>query len=485
MTPSRLALAAAVTAVIGLVVIAIEAGGGDDDGDGGGGARAARGIETGFADYFFESEEAADRARLLDEALAAGAGLVRLEASWRGVAPEAPADPTDPADTAYDFAVIDAAVRDASARGLEPMLNVAGAPEWAEGAGRPDSEIAPSGSWRPDAAALGEFATALARRYSGDFVPPGGEALPRVRYFEAWNEPNLPAFLTPQWQAGEPVAADVYRPMLNAFYDGIESVDRGNVVIGGALGPYGDPPGIGRTRPLLFLRDLFCLAGREGTRSSRCPGPARFDVLSHHPIGTTGGPTLSAFHPDDAATPDLGQVGRLLAAAEAAGTLGVGGPHALWATELWWESDPPDAEHGEPLARQARWYQQALYLLWRQGAAAAILLQLRDDPYDPLGEADALQAGVLFEDGGRKPSFTALRFPFVVDRLGPERSLAWWRAPRSGELSVEVEEDGAWRELARAEVEGGGVYTLPIELATGRFRASVGGERSLIWNLSP
>ena len=57
--------------------------------------------------------------------------------------------------------------------------------------------------WAPDPGAYGRFAVAVARRYSGQFTDPlnAGTDLPRVRLYQAWNEPNLPLFLQPQWVA--------------------------------------------------------------------------------------------------------------------------------------------------------------------------------------------------------------------------------------------------------------------------------------------
>src|SRR4029077_16662423 len=82
--------------------------------------------------------------------------------------------------------------RAASARHMQVLITVFGAPTWAEGKNRPSS--APLGTWKPDPHALGQFAQALAKRYSGSF-----QGLPRVSLFEVWNEPNLSVNLTPQW----------------------------------------------------------------------------------------------------------------------------------------------------------------------------------------------------------------------------------------------------------------------------------------------
>ena len=84
------------------------------------------------------------------------------------------------------------------------------------------------GSWAPSPTALEEFAAALARRYDGCFPDPltPGHALPRVRLFQAWNEPNLARYLEPQWVAEDgrwsAFSPLLYRQLLNGFYTGVE-----------------------------------------------------------------------------------------------------------------------------------------------------------------------------------------------------------------------------------------------------------------------
>ena len=52
----------------------------------------------------------------------------------------------------------------------------------------PSIGISPSGLGPsyPNAREFGEFAKAIARRFGGGF-----DGLPRVRYWQVWNEPNL------------------------------------------------------------------------------------------------------------------------------------------------------------------------------------------------------------------------------------------------------------------------------------------------------
>ena len=357
-------------------------------------AHAAK-FQTGFADTLFSSPDPLTRATWLDRARSARSGVVRIDVSWNAVAPAVePPDPTDPA--AYDWGALPAAAADAKARGLKVLLTVSNAPEWAEAPGRPFG--APSGTWKPDPEKFGQFARALAARFSSS-----------VRRYQAWNEPNLYTFLNPQYEGKNLVAATNYRRMLNAFYDGINAVQPSAFVVTAGTAPYGGPPGGNRTRPLAFLRKFLCLRGRGKLKPVRCGGDKpKFDALAHHPINTSGGPTRSAFHPDDASTPDVHNVVRTLRKAER--TNRVRGRHQVWLTEFWWETKPPDQCTGIPLRRHKRWIMQALRSFKRQGARVAINFQIRDTPYDPAACGRAtFQSGAFFADGSRKPAFRAFR----------------------------------------------------------------------------
>ena len=428
-------------------------------------AIGARGLETGFVDPLYTDGNAAGREFAFDRTVDANAGVVRVNVLWRTAAPNPPANPTNPADPAYNFAPYDTAVREAARRGLDVVLTVYRAPEWAEGANRPAGT--PAGSWNPQPAALANFATALATRYSGSFAAP--DTLPRVRYFQIWNEPNLTTYLNPQ-----PQIAAVYTDLLNAAYGAIKAINPDNQVLTAGTAPYGDPPGGARTRPLTFWRGVLC--------ATACAGRASFDILAHHPINTSGGPKRSAVDPDDVSTPDLGNLVSLLREAEAAGRTGTGGSHPVWVTEIWWESDPPDSLEGVPLEDQARFIQQALYLLWKQGASVVMNLQVRDSPSLPGDQFSDTATGVFLGSGEAKPSFTAMRFPFVTQRKGKRKLQLWGIAPESGRLTVQRNRKGKWEKVTSLKVQDDAVFKDKVELkGRATLRAKIGADRSLIW----
>lgn len=462
-------LAVLLAGLIGIVVVAPQ-------------AHAARGLTTGFGDEEFDSPDAATRAFWLDRGVDAGAGLVILYPSWRTIAPTPPADPTNPADPAYKFDVLDGAVADATARGLEVVIATAYAPAWAEGADRPQD--AAGGTWKPDPVAFGKFASALAIRYSGSFTPPGGLGpLPRVPYFQPWAEPNLALRLAPQFENGKPTSPARYRALLNAFYEGIKGAVSSARVVAAGTAPYGIPGSTESLPPVRFWRDVLCLRDRKRLKPTECPQKAKLDVFAHNAITRPGGPTDAAELPDNASTADFGKLKRVVRAAERHKTILPAGRRPLWSTEMWWESSPPDAKNGVPLSRQARWIEQAFYVLWKAGASVAVNLHVGDRPEGFDGLNDTLQDGLYFRDGSPKPALTAFRFPFVADRAG-KRTIAWGKSPAAGRLVIERRAGGGWRRVGAENVGAGEVFQRRLRIE-GRqsLRARVAGQQSLTWRL--
>jgi hypothetical protein len=444
-------------------------------------AAQAGSFRTGFADPLFSSPEPVAREQWFGAATATHASIARIAVNWRLIAPTNTAglDPENPASPQYDWTKLDAAVRSASANGIEVLFDVTSSPAWAEGANRPPS--AAVGSWQPQAAAYGAFARAVATRYDGKFPDPllPGSNLPAVHYFEAWNEPNLSKYLTPQYEGTNQVGATIYRQLLNSFYAGVKSVQPEATVVAGSLAPFGDEPGGERTRPVLFLRQLLCLSGGALT-PLKCAQPARFDVLSDHPIAV-GPPSQSAVSPLDVTTPDLGRLTTVLRKAEATKRALPAARKPLWVTEFWYDSNPPDP-NGIPIFKQARWYEQALHSFWQQGAEVAISLQIRDSPKGK-NYAFTNQSGVYFVDGTPKPSQTAMSFPFVAKRVGPFEVSVWGISPHRGKVRIQAQRKAGWVTLATVSASGPRhPFTTGVRLLRyANMRAVIGSTTSLPW----
>jgi hypothetical protein len=432
---------------------------------------SARGLKTGLQDSLFGSTSTSTRDKWVGEAVKAGAGVIRVNVGWATVVgSRRPIAPTNPADPAYDFGSVDTVVRAARSHGLDVLLTVYNAPRWAEGKNRPRS--APSGTWKPNPHAFGQFAQAVARRYSGHFLN-----LPRVKYFQAWNEPNLSQYLNPQWKGKKPASPSIFRRMLNAFYDGVKKGQRGGVVMNGGTTAYGDPAGGQRMRPMVFLRNLFCL--NRKLKATKCPDKPHLDVVAHHPI-TDGSPTKHAFSRDDVPIADFNRIRKVVKAAKRTHHIRPGGNHPLWVTELWWNTNPPN-RFGFPVKTQARWIEQAFYELWKQGASTVINLEIRDSPAgDP---ANTLQSGIFFHSNKKKPSYKTFRFPFVTHRKSKGRVGAWGKAPESGKLKIQKKSRKGWQTVKSSRVKRGHLFQEKLrQRGAATFRGKVGKTTSMPWH---
>ena len=257
--------------------------------------------------------------------------MVRLFLPWSVVAPERPAEPSDPADPAYRWEGFDDQIVAASRRGVSPLVYISASVGWARGAA-----VGLPGTWSSPAR-FAEFARAAAQRYSGTFRPAGSTTpLPRVRYWQAWNEPNAGREINPQRVNGRPVSPAHYRRLVNAFADAVHGVHASNLVVAGGLGPFGhDAKDIQVLAPMQFMSELLCVSQKAPHRRT-CSNRIRFDVWSHNPY-TNGGPTWHARSPNDASIGDLAEMRALLSAAKKARTIDSRRSLEFWVTEFSWD----------------------------------------------------------------------------------------------------------------------------------------------------
>lgn len=438
----------------------------------------AASLRLGFLDSVFSTDE---RAPWLQRAAESGAGIVRIDIGWP--APSRPASPRDPADPAYDFTRADAAIKAATAAGLQVLASFTGAPTWAEGANRPES--APVGSWRPDPQALEDYAVALATRYGGAYPDPAqpGATLPGVQAFQVWNEPNLGKYLSPQWRNREPFAPAHYRDMLNAFYRGVHAAGGDALVVTAGTAPFGDLGNSGnRIPPARFLRAMLCEHQTDdgGLEPTKCPA-ARFDVLAHHPY-SVGAPTRKARNADDVSIPDLRKLTRILRAAERDRHALGASRHKVWVTEVSYDSRPPDPD-GIPTARHAAYLAQTFAILADAGVDAIFWYQIRDQAPEP-SYAATNQSGIYYRDGRAKPAQRAFRFPFHADRASRRTLALWGRAPASGRISIQKRTGSGWRTVKTIGARAGTTFeTTVAATGTTSVRVRTGDLTSLTWRV--
>ena len=439
---------------------------------------ANRGLKLGVWDQAFLSDDPATRAQWLDRTAGVGATQVTIPANWRKIASGArPADPTDPSDPAYDWVRLDAAVRDATARGLSVMVMLFQAPDWAEGPSPAPPANAIPGSRRPSPRLLGQFARALGSRYSGEFPDPlaPGRSLPRVTLWQIWGEPNYGRNLNPQWERSggkwRPAGPEHYRKMINAAYSSLKDVDRSNRVIAGGLLPVGDyKRGGDRFEPLRFLREFFCLRGRRALKPKKCPGKKpHLDVLGHNPLSFGVSAFEPAAQPDDVWPPDMHKLTRVIRAARAHRRIVPRRGTELWVTELLAFSELP---FGVNQTTQANYLADALFVLWKQGVSQVTWVGIKD-------AGSNYRAGLYDDNGNPKLASQAFRFPFVARGKNKSRVRVWGMAPVNGGVNIERETASGWQ-VIKTLGSNGRIFTGRVKgPQKAPLRATAGGEHSL------
>jgi hypothetical protein len=375
-----------------------------------------------------------------------GATVVRLILYWQAVAPATvPPDfaASDPEDPAYNWQGFDAEVRAATAEGLKPIVDITGAPPWAT------AQQSRGGPYKPSPTKLAAFAKAAARRYGGQV-----DNLPRVRYWQLWNEPNLAVSLRPQFVGSTLYSPIWYRTMLNAFAASVHSVHSDNLVVAGGTAPFTSRAGKRASwgpGPLLFLRTMLCLSKQL---KPTCSQKAHFDVWSTHPY-TAGGPSHHANIPDDVSLADLPRMKAVLDAGVSTGHIVSHGKPRFWVTEFSWDTNPPDP-NAMPIALQTRWVSEALYTMWKAGVSLVTWFLVKDQPL----ATSPYQSGLYFRGGKPKPSLRAFRFPFVAFSKAGAIDV-WGRTPSSkpGTVVVEQASGGAWKRLGSLKSNSSGIFS--------------------------
>jgi len=327
--------------------------------------------------------------------------VVRVTLDWRIASPTRPAPGTFDDPASYQWGDYDRVVRAAHARGIDVIFTILWTPAWAGGG--PKGKLVPKSM-----AYLQTFAKAAATRYSGIYPDPEppvpGAALPRVRYWTAWNEPNAPNFLKPQYKrvGGRFViwSAIRYAKMCTAVFNGVHNAEadvglapRGKVACG-VTNPGGNnhPRGKrGAPTPALFMRTMRA-------------GNPKFDVFAHHPYAPSALESPTSL-PSSPRRITLGNLGVLIAEMN---RLGWGSKH-LWLTEYGYQTKPPDGRFGVTPTKQAAYLKQAYKIAKRNRRVDMFVWFLLKDELD----VGRWQSGLIWtfptRDGRKKPSYAAFK----------------------------------------------------------------------------
>jgi hypothetical protein len=318
--------------------------------------------------------------------------IIRLNLHWGGRYGVAGVDPTvrptDPNDGQYDWSLYDRAVLYAAQYKIQVVFSIVGTPEWANGKKGP--RVAPTPRYMSQ---LRDFAYAAATRYSGKYRRVfDGRLLPAVKYWLAWNEPNNPIWLAPQYKGRTILSAQNYAKICNAIVTGIKStlLPREKVACGvtaprGNNNPRSSRPSVD---PMTFLRAMK----RNGAKG--------FDAYAHHPYYAHKIET-PASKPKVRTGIILGNIGVLIKEIDRL----YGKRIRLWVTEYAIQTAPPRDNFGVTPRQQATYLRQA-YTIARRNPRIDMFLWflLKDD-----SRAEGWQSGFMTARGTRKPSFNVFR----------------------------------------------------------------------------
>ena len=326
-----------------------------------------------------------------------GVQTIRVNLWWGGpngfgVAKRKPVNPTNPNDPAYDWGVYDRAAFYAAQYRIKVVFSLLGTPPWANAA--KGWNVAPT-----NVLDLKRFATAAARRYGGTWKGLDGRVIPAVRSWLAWNEPNNPIFLKPQYKkvggAWQIQSGKDYAKMCNAIVDAVHLVTVGaSKVACGVTGPRGNNnPNSSRASvsPLAFLRAM------------KAGGARGFDAYAHHPYygrpsETPSTPPPPGIHGNAPTAITLGNFSLLTKELTK-----LYGNKRIWITEYGYQTNPPDRLFGVTWAKQALYLKQA-YAIAKANPRVDMFLWflLRDEI-----RYDGWQSGLLTANGRKKPSYNA------------------------------------------------------------------------------
>ena len=444
---------------------------------------------------FQDNSDLTDPAAAFAQFRELGANTVRVIVPWSELAPSPNAkkkpsfNATDPnAYPADDWAPYDAIVREAGVYGLTIDFTVTGgAPRWAENGNPPQND--PFFAWRPNASDYGQFVQAVGTRYSGHFTPPGaGSPLPRVHFWALFNEPNFGEDLGPQASNDSTVASGpaMFRGLLNAGWNALQKTGHGHdTIVWGELAAEGYEPGpnprrtgglpgfYGQTRPLLFLRDLYCVNSKfqplrggaasaiacppssAASRRFRSQNPALFNAtgVSDHPYPQGESPASNAGDKVDFARfNDLGNLARELD--HLTRIYGSGKHFPLYNTEYGYITRPPKGAPYPSPTTAAYFINWAEYLSYKNPRVKSYMQYLLTDPPPNAGAYAGFASGLETYRGVPKATFYAFRMPLYMPSTSFSRNQT-------------VEVWGDVRPAPFATLDGFGVQHAQIQLQAG------------------
>lgn len=453
----------------------------------------------------------------LRELRSLGVDVVKVTMVWWLVAPDAndkqkPAgfSATNPA--AYGPAAwtrYDTLVRTAQQLGMKVYFQFTPPdPIWARDTHLPSGQgdvhmQMPRANW------FAQFVQAVGTRYSGTYTPPDSAPLPRVSWWGIWNEPNYPAWLSPQHRTSGGVRQllppSLYRSLVDAAWKGLSASGHGadTILIGETANR-----GVPTTVP--FVEDLYCvdshyrpLSGKAALKvgcpkkadrskfKSQNPGLFKAAGYAHHPYQFSGSPGKpDRTNPQWVTIYNLSSLEHVLGHVFAGYGASRNGGVPLYLTEWGFITHPPHPASGAAsLAQATTWLNLGEYLSWRDPYVKALAQYLlRDAPNN------GFATGLEYISGKPKPDLRAFRLPIWLPSARHGHHVTVWgqlrpakyNGPNTGQLQFQRHGSSGWNKLAAVSSQGkDGFFLVHVNIpAAGAIRLKWGDSHSRIVSVS-
>jgi hypothetical protein len=411
-----------------------------------------------------------------------GVKALRVELHWNEAAsPQSPNSSRRPSFNAenpssYNFAQYVAIVQEANRLKWPVLLTVTSpVPEWATSTRRDHVT-------RPNAKMYEEFMTAVGLQFGSS-----------VDMFAIWNEPNIPGWLSPQFNAnGTPASPRIYRGLYQAGYAGLLAAGLKNPkVLFGETAPFGVEHVNARNEslkqevaPLTFMREALCLNSHY--RKSGSCGELQMYGYSTHPYTY---PSIQGvtYRPPDPNQVTIGTLSRLSNALNLAADAHAIPAHLpILLTEFGVQTKPNT--EGVSLSEQPEYQAAAEKIAWENPRVTAFSQYLLEDETAHSG-GYGYRTGLETSSGAEKPLYQAWPIPLVVSRSGSGYSLWGLVRPAEGatriHLYVQAPGSSRWRSLRVVQTNSSGAWTLHSSTRGSRWKVSWRSPLGLVYNGPP
>jgi spore germination protein YaaH len=330
--------------------------------------------------YGIQVDPRGSRAANIGHMQTLGFNWVKFQMPWKDV---------EPSPGNYQWGMWDELIGAYNGAGINVLLSIPKAPDWARPPGDDKSVEGPPADYATFASFLGQ----VAGRYQG-----------RVQAIEVWNEQNL-------WYegGGSPMPPEQYVAMLSAAYQSIKAADPNMIVVSGAMTPAGSVAGAA-IDDIDYLNAMYAAGLKNvsdaiGSHPSgyNCPATADWQTVTDPTATSFRGPFDNRHHSWCFRGTMEGYRNVMVANGDTAKT--------IWPTEFGWAvSSNPQA--GYEYARdnthqeQAQWIVEAYQQAKQWGWVGSMFLWNLD--YGVTAAGTELANFAILTPGGPLPAYSAL-----------------------------------------------------------------------------